>query len=242
MKAPEQLIDETALQSEAYAIADGRIMVMPSEGMATIDDVPALGIKGRKLDILTLLAGRPDSTVSIPDICTAVWGEDSLNAAMRARVHVSNLREELGDELGNPVSGAIVTKRRAGYRAVSSLTGTDDVRLSEGSHYIADRRVAVDTTNMSVMSDGHLLEDVTPTQFRLLAELAKRPDRVVGYHTLLSAVWGYSDRGTFDSARVHISSFRRRLGDELGNPRTGALRTRFGIGYYAVSSLGGGQA
>ena len=86
---------------------------------------------------------------------------------------------------------------------------------------VARRRVAV---------DGNAVE-LTPIEFALLAELARRPGIVVTRTEMLTAVWGsgYDDGHVMD---VHIGKLRRKLGDDAARPRF--VETVRGVGFRLV--------
>jgi DNA-binding response OmpR family regulator len=71
-------------------------------------------------------------------------------------------------------------------------------------------------------SDIHL----TPTEFDLLAFLAKRPDRVCTREQLLGEVWGYRDGCGARTVDSHVRALRRKLGSDV-------IRTVHGVGYAA---------
>lgn len=222
-----------------YRIADDRVEVRPSEGLVVADGAVLEEIRGAKLEVLSLLASHPDSTVTNTMLYQHLWGSREEVTSNTVRVHVSNLRQILGPELGDADMGAIITRRGVGYRAVSSLGQGADLLADaqKPGYFIADERIEVSAEGFFVKQDGALLEDITLMELKLLAELAGRPDRVVGTRALTHAVWGVTNKHTVDAVRVHISNIRKKLGSELGDNTTGAIRTRQGIGYYAVSSL-----
>jgi DNA-binding response OmpR family regulator len=52
---------------------------------------------------------------------------------------------------------------------------------------------------------------LTPTEYRLLCELADHPDRVVPSRELAERVWGYHDAGIRRSLGVHLRRLRAKL-------------------------------
>lgn len=220
---------------ETYKIADDRIEVVRPERVVVVDG-REIDINTLRFDMLSHLASQADSTVPLPDIYKSVWGEDLSASSNAAGMQISLLRKSLGEELGHPSEGAIRTQYGRGYKAVSSLN--DAPRLDTSAAYlIADGRIVVHPEEETVVADGRTLEEITAKEFSVLAELARTPDRVIGLGSLGFNLWGYTDQSVIDSIRVYIHNVRKRLGDELGNAREGAIRTRHGIGYYAVSSL-----
>ncbi len=70
---------------------------------------------------------------------------------------------------------------------------------------------------------------LTPTEYRLLAELVKHAGKVLTQRHLLQEVWGpgYVERPHY--LRVHMANLRQKLEDDPARPRL--LRTETGVGY-----------
>jgi DNA-binding response OmpR family regulator len=82
-------------------------------------------------------------------------------------------------------------------------------------------------THIAILDDSPL--DLTTLEFAILASLLKSPGRVKSRESLIEEV---SDRrfDVFDrSIDVHVSSLRRKLGDDAKNPRL--IHTIRGVGY-----------
>lgn len=73
---------------------------------------------------------------------------------------------------------------------------------------------------------------LTPTEWRLMAELARHEGRVVVHQTLLRAAWGPSYGRESNYLRVYASQLRRKLEPDPSRPRF--LITEPGIGYRLV--------
>src|SRR4029079_11570322 len=52
---------------------------------------------------------------------------------------------------------------------------------------------------------------LTPTEFRLLCELANRPSEVVSRKELVESVWGFHDTAVVRSLDVHMRRLRAKL-------------------------------
>lgn len=222
--------------SAIFKIADERVEVHPNE--AVVADGVEIGAPPIEIDLAASLAAQPDVPKRYDDICQEVWGSATPQSYATVRVHMGRLRGRLGEELGDRKTGAFITRPRIGYCALSSLNARQEVKDSEGVLFIADRRIALDPEKLIIIRDGESLV-LADTPFKILMTLASQPDVPVLDDNLLRSIWGASDKSTHDSARVHINEIRRQLGAELGHPRSGAVRRRQRIGYYAVSSLVG---
>ncbi|WP_157535170.1 response regulator transcription factor [Nocardia inohanensis] len=65
---------------------------------------------------------------------------------------------------------------------------------------------------------------LTPLEFELLVQLARRPRTVLARERLLSEVWGWADASGTRAVDSHIKALRRKLGSDL-------IRTVHGVGY-----------
>jgi DNA-binding response OmpR family regulator len=86
-------------------------------------------------------------------------------------------------------------------------------------------RVDIDLEARRVELDGTAVH-LTPTEFDLLAHLARRPQRVFTRDELLAEVWGYHDGSGARTIDSHVRALRRKLGNDV-------VRTVHGVGYAA---------
>jgi two-component system KDP operon response regulator KdpE len=73
---------------------------------------------------------------------------------------------------------------------------------------------------------------LTPKEFALLAELARRPDRVVGHAQLLRTIWGRAHEDQVEYLRITIRALRLKLEENPAQPRL--IVNEPGIGYRLV--------
>ena len=88
--------------------------------------------------------------------------------------------------------------------------------------------VAVDLQAHAVTRDGHGVR-LAPTEYRLLAALAKNAGRVVSNPQLLRDVWGQQSTGNAHYLRIYMGHLRRKLEDDPAQPKY--LLTETGVGY-----------
>jgi len=83
----------------------------------------------------------------------------------------------------------------------------------------------VDPARRTAEIDGRPL-DLTRLEFDVLAYLAANPGRVISRKELLREVWQRTDSAR--TVDVHLSWLRRKLGDDVDNPRF--LHVHRGVG------------
>jgi DNA-binding response OmpR family regulator len=71
---------------------------------------------------------------------------------------------------------------------------------------------------------GGVPAHLTPIEFALLVELARRPRVVLSRQRLLAEVWGWADGSGTRTVDSHVKALRRKLGADL-------IRTVHGVGY-----------
>jgi two-component system KDP operon response regulator KdpE len=76
--------------------------------------------------------------------------------------------------------------------------------------------------------------DLTPTEYKLLLELAASGGRVMTHDEILDRVWGPGYAGEYDVLRTFIRTLRQKLGDDARRPRF--LLSEHGVGYRMVKS------
>jgi len=69
---------------------------------------------------------------------------------------------------------------------------------------------------------------LTPTEFDLLALMARSPDRVFTREVLMNKIWGYDYLGDGHTIDVHISALRKKI--EL-NAEQRYIKTVWRVGY-----------
>jgi two-component system KDP operon response regulator KdpE len=86
----------------------------------------------------------------------------------------------------------------------------------------------IDLAAQRVTRDGEAVH-LTPTEYRLLLALARRPGHVITHADLLAEVWGVEYRDEVDYLRTYIRYLRQKLEPDPSNPRY--LLTQPGVGY-----------
>jgi two-component system OmpR family response regulator len=90
-----------------------------------------------------------------------------------------------------------------------------------------EQRMSLDPSQHSVSVGSHS-ETLTPTEFRLLAALAGRPQKALGRQELIRAAWPHGAIVQDNTLDVYIARIRRKLSALPGGP---TIRTLHRIGY-----------
>jgi len=120
-------------------------------------------------------------------------------------------------ELPELVARLRVALRRAGTTESGGPLHLGPLEIDEASH--------------TVRRDGHEIA-LSHTEFRLLAELARRPGQVFTRELLLEQIWGYDYLGDSRLVDVAIQRLRAKVEAEPAHPEL--ILTVRGVGYKAL--------
>ena len=128
------------------------------------------------------------------------------------------------DYLAKPFGAdELLARIRAVLRRTQQAPGPNVVVKSSG--------VTVDLANRAVLRDGAEVR-LSPTEYGLLAALARHAGQVVDHHTLLREVWGPSYGDERNYLRTFIQRLRSKLEADPKNPQiivtAGSRGYRFG--------------
>jgi two-component system, OmpR family, alkaline phosphatase synthesis response regulator PhoP len=114
----------------------------------------------------------------------------------------------------------LVARVRAVLRRVGGdLAHADVIRVGD---------VELDVPRLRATVDGRRVE-LTPTEFQLLATLARQPGRILTRAQLLDSVHGVAFESYERAIDAHVKNIRRKLEPDPRAPRY--LQTVFGVGY-----------
>ncbi|MBI3741655.1 MAG: response regulator transcription factor [Chloroflexi bacterium] len=97
--------------------------------------------------------------------------------------------------------------------------------LRRAPEHAAYQATAYDDGNLKINFDAqqiwlaHSEINLTPTEWRLLANLVRSKGRVVPYRTLLRNAWGENYAEDRNLLKVHITHLRHKIGDDAKKPR-----------------------
>lgn len=125
------------------------------------------------------------------------------------------------DYVTKPFSFAELTARIGAVLARARHDGPPGRQFISGD-------LAVDLEQRRVTLNGRPVE-LTPTERRLLALLARRPHRTVPTEQLLAEVWGPEYAGEVKHVKHYIWSLRQKIESDPGDPKH--ILTERGFGY-----------
>lgn len=102
---------------------------------------------------------------------------------------------------------------------------------SAGRTMVKTGDVEIDLDRRRVRRAGEEVH-LSPKEYDVLAELAKRPDRVIGHRQLLRTVWGAAHEDHIDYLRIVMRNLRQKLEPDPGRPRL--LINEPGVGYRLI--------
>ena len=222
-----------------------------------VEDEPGLlralviNLRARQYDVITAAGGRealasaasrpPDAVIldlGLPDIDgTEVIVE--LRRWSTAPIIVLSGRASPGDKIGALDVGAddYVTKPFSMAELLARLRAV--LRRDEGAPPGSPATVTVGhcVVNLTAHTvtrepdQGGAAEPVrlTPTEWRILESLARRPGQLVGARQLLTEIWGPGYEPRTNYLRFHMARLRRKLEDDPARPHH--LLTEPGMGY-----------
>ncbi len=223
---------------------DAHILLVEDD--ASIREITRLGLERAGFAVSTAADGEealdrfrkqhPDAVVldvMLPrrdglEVCRTIRAESSVPVVMlTARTDtvdvVVGLESGADDYVTKPFEMAVLVARlRAALRRAQQL---------EPSEVVALGAIRIDVRAHQVWREEQEVA-LTPTEFRLLLELARRPGQVFTRELLLERVWGYEYLGDSRLVDVAVQRLRRKIEEEPASPAL--IEAVRGVGYRAA--------
>ena len=132
---------------------------------------------------------------------------------------------ELGadDYMTKPFSPKeLVARVRAVFRRMENIA-------SAGAEVIRVADLTLDVPRLRVTAEKREIEELTPTEFELLAALARSPGRVFTRAQLLDAIHGMAFESYERAIDAHIKNIRKKIEIKASEPQY--VITVYGVGY-----------
>ena len=208
------------------AISEMLTIVLSAEGFDTVavtDGALAVETASREQPDLILLDLMLPGMNGI-DICRLIRQESSVPIIMlTAKTDtvdvVLGLESGADDYVNKPFKAKeLVARIRARLRAT----------VDEPSEILEVGDLSIDVPAHTVKRNGAEIS-LTPLEFDLLLELARKPQQVVTREELLGKVWGYRHASDTRLVNVHVQRLRAKIEKDPENPQI--VLTVRGVGY-----------
>ena len=185
-------------------------------------------VKTQNPDVIILDVALPEGEACGFDLCKEFRSFSDVpiiivTARSREVDIVRGLELGAADYLTKPFSSVeLLARTRAVLRRVQ--VGP----LGMESHPYVSKELSVDYDTREVLVQGEQVK-LTPTEYRMLCYLIRNPRQVLTNQAILDEVWGDEYRNSNGLVKAHIQRLRRKLKDNLQDPRM--IITERGRGY-----------
>ena len=204
----------TLLATEGYRVVDA------GDGQHAVEEV-----RTRNPDVVLLDLGLPDvdGLALVPELRQHTTAPIIVVSARgQERDKIRALDAGANDYLTKPFSvPELLARIRVGLRSHAQVSNTTHsvVHFGDYTFDLAARQL--------MRREGQVA--LSPTEFKLLASLARRPNEVVTTSTLLKEAWGAAYQTKSGYVRVYMHSLRHKIEDEPTRPKY--LVNENGLGY-----------
>jgi two-component system response regulator MtrA len=220
-------------------------LVLVVEDEAHVRELVSYALQGAGYRVLAVADGESalrELDSSQPDLIVLdirLPGIDGWEVCRRAREHsngpililtalsddeslVRGLRLGADDYLGKPFSPVVLAAR---VQALLRRAGAPSLQRQ-----VTLKGLTIDLTSAEVRRDDQPVH-LTPTEFRLLASLARRPGQVIGPSELMRLAQGYDvpEHEAYEIVKVHVRHLRRKIEPVVDRPQY--VLTVRGMGY-----------
>ena len=214
--------DEPAIRRflKPFLEAEGYAVIEASSGRQAL-----LLASSHDPDVILLDLGLPDLDGEEIIESLPPWAKARvivISARGQEQYKVSALDKGASDYLTKPVSlGELAARIRVVLRREVAREAPQPTR-----YQFAD--LDIDIEGHQVSRSGEAVH-LTPTEFKMLAFLARHARKVVTHGQLLREVWGKHSQGQEHYVRIHVHKLRQKIEKDPARPKH--LHTETGVGY-----------
>lgn len=214
------------------AVAEALVEGIGREGYQVHREATAAGalasVRAFHPHLIVLDVRLPDGTGF--DVCRELRRSGTRQPILMLTVQSDELDITLGLEVGADEYVAKPYRLRELLARIHALLRRAYGELSAAEvHLLFAGDLVIDEVSARVMR-GERVIDLTPTEFRLLAFLARHPGQVLSRDQLLENVWGYSAEAIDDkTVTVHVRRLRMKIEPDPEAPTI--VLTVPGLGY-----------
>jgi two-component system KDP operon response regulator KdpE len=209
----------------AASLQEGMLLLTHAKRDDGVDGVDDVGI-----DLILLDLGLPDGGGEV--ILEAVRRHDSIpvmviSARQDDGLKIGLLDQGADDYLVKPFSiGELLARMRVALRHRGTI-------LKAAVTLYENNGLRIDLATREVTLDGNPVH-LTPTEFQLLARLARGAGQVITHRQLLKDVWGAEFVEHTHYLRLYMAQLRGKLEADPAEPQR--LLTELGVGYRLVEA------
>lgn len=216
------------------AISEMLTLVLETEGFAPIavtdgaQAVPAFQEHQPDLILLDLMLPGMNGV----DICRSIRRESAVPIVMLT-AKTDTVDVVLGLESG---ADDYITKPFKPKELIARIRARLRRTEEESPELIEVGDIQIDVAEHTVTRDGEEIS-LTPLEFDLLLEMARKPGQVFSREELLETVWGYRHASDTRLVNVHVQRLRAKVEHDPEEPHI--ILTVRGVGYKTVKSGAG---
>ena len=207
---------------------EGYDVFTASDGSAAIEIALA---KIPHLILMDVMMPGKDGVQTCEDMRTHPQLDDSIIAFLTARAEdytqIAGFEAGADDYINKPIKPKLLQTRIKALLKRSEKTQRDSETIKIKNETINSSELKIDSERFVIMKNGKEIT-LPKKEFKLLATLMSKPDKVFGREEIFSLVWGDDIVVCERTIDVHIRKLREKIGEKY-------IKTLKGVGYKFVT-------